>query len=70
MKKQRKANRLGNRKLYVDENGKYILYGGKKTAEELAEMRKNRANVYVDRKKQNKRGKRIWLLLLEHLLSV
>lgn len=55
MKKQKKANRLGSRKLYVDENGKYILYGGKKTAEELAEMRKNRANVYVDRKKQKKK---------------
>ena len=55
MKKRGKANKIGNRKLYVDENGKYILYGGKKTPEELAEMRKNRSSVYVDRKKQKKK---------------
>ena len=55
MKNRRKSNRIGNRKLYVDENGKYILYGGKKTPEELAELRKNRAKVYVDRKKQGKK---------------
>lgn len=55
MKNRRKSNKIGNRKLYVDENVRYVLYGGKKTPEELAELRKNRAKIYVDRKKQGKK---------------
>ena len=55
MKNQKKKNRIGNRKLYVDDNGKYILYGGKKTPEELERLRKNRAQVYVNRRKQKQK---------------
>lgn len=55
MKNRRRDKKIGSRRLYIDENGKYILYGGKKSPEELAELRKNRANVHIDRKKQRKK---------------
>ena len=55
MKKRRQANKVGNRKVYVDENGRYVLYGGQKSKEERAAQRKNKAAVYTDRKKQQKK---------------